>query len=326
MEYPPEAWAKQIHLARILQHSDPTVVAHALQTFVDRYEEREPDEDTKPLLLLRVVFEYPGSVPRSNGMFAFNRFWDGLSDLNKSARVNLGWPVSWQGGHPHLVARFSGSEGASYAVAGEYRYALKHFRLRSLSPGVAPREIHSGRPSGRAISGSVPASGLTRRCTGRTLRDCQGSRRRSGTMQCPPVSLVVGPQVARLHLFRGSRYRMAGAMDTFSPPLQDDEQFWCALCERVSPRRKEGCTYPDCETDAERPENREAFERRLVAVAGPDYEAKVRQGYSIRWRSGGLWSGLRESHHPEYPRVARPGVRYPMPEFAPRFRVEAPRS
>ena len=108
--------------------------------------------------------------------------------------------------------------------------------------------------------------------------------------------------------------------------VQKDTQptlFWCAYCERVSinewseQKFKGGCSYRDCHVNIRGNDF-------IVELLGNEYRQMLKQGYTVFESTGGDWSGLRVSYHPEYPEVPETGVCYPMPEIKGYVRVLTP--
>jgi hypothetical protein len=132
--YSRKGWDDLIALARIVQRTNPERVAAALDLFgkMPFHEQVKPDyqEESKPFLLMRVVFDLPESAPRSE-YFSF-KGWIHPSGSKLPEWINLSWPVSWRNGTPHLVAAYGGSLGQPYAASAEYRYLLKRYRMRDL--------------------------------------------------------------------------------------------------------------------------------------------------------------------------------------------------
>jgi len=129
--YPTAEVRQLLHVAKVFQSSDPTNVETALTLFAtrSRSNRREYDE-SKPFLMLRVVFELPDSAPAS---LRFVSGWEGKDgDVNRDGTVNLGWPLRWHWNHPRVTDSYMGFHGFVYDPAAEYKFLLKNFRPRKL--------------------------------------------------------------------------------------------------------------------------------------------------------------------------------------------------
>jgi hypothetical protein len=126
------AWEKVIRAAATLQRTDPPAVAATLRKY--QQEHTRNKEDGKLLILLRVAFAVPESLPRSErgddewfgGWMTFG------ADLNKDGTYNLAWPLEWNTGMPKLAGPLPGIQGRRYDAAGEYTYFLSRFKFRKL--------------------------------------------------------------------------------------------------------------------------------------------------------------------------------------------------
>ena len=132
-DFTDEDWSKYIALAQRLQSVDSGVVEAGVGEFV-RQSLQEPyqgyDSQSKPFLLMRVLFDIPERAPAANH-FSF-KGWTNWPAPDANNQVNLSWPVSWQTGKPQLLDRYDGSMGRPYAAADEYRYLLQTFPYRKL--------------------------------------------------------------------------------------------------------------------------------------------------------------------------------------------------
>jgi hypothetical protein len=130
-----EDWDGYLAAARLVQRSDPATVAAALDEFATeagRLDEHYPgyEHESKPFLLMRVVFAIPETAP-AHERFSY-KGWSNWPDPDERGEVHLSWPVSWRQGRPRLVASYQGSEGQPYAVAAEYRFLRETFPYRIL--------------------------------------------------------------------------------------------------------------------------------------------------------------------------------------------------
>ena len=124
-------WENYIRVAKIVQETDPSIVEAALDRFI-RAAVREPFEgqtsESKPFLLMRVVFDLPESAPEQSRL-SF-KGWTNWPRADAQDNVSLAWPISFRRGKPELVASYEGSEGKPYEAAAEYRYLRDHFPYR----------------------------------------------------------------------------------------------------------------------------------------------------------------------------------------------------
>lgn len=132
-DFSDQDWEKYVEIAKLVQSTDPDVVAAALDEFTQqaiREGYQGYESESKPFILMRVVFEIPetGSAEKR---FSF-KGWSNWPEPDANNEVNLSWPISWIGGSPTLVAPYEGSMGRPYAAAAEYRFLLKNFPYRKL--------------------------------------------------------------------------------------------------------------------------------------------------------------------------------------------------
>ena len=140
--YSPAGWRRIIATAKVLQACDTNTVALGLSRFFNEKRSHNYqgsyEEDSKPFLLLRIIFDLPERAP-TNRLFAFNS-WDrtqrlpqGLySGFNEDGTVNLAWPIVWKSGDACLADAYIGSSGPLYNAAAEYMYMYSQFALRKL--------------------------------------------------------------------------------------------------------------------------------------------------------------------------------------------------
>jgi hypothetical protein len=128
-------WDAYIRAARLFQQADPETVNAALDAFAA--ESRQLDArypgyelESKPFLLMRVVFALPETVPAEQ-RFSY-KGWSNWPDPDERGEINPGWPVAWREGRPHLIASYEGSAGQPYPAALEYRFLRATFPYRNL--------------------------------------------------------------------------------------------------------------------------------------------------------------------------------------------------
>ena len=92
-------WENYVRVARRVQQTDSQVVEAALDSFV-KAEANDTVTDytseSKPFLLMRVVFDLPESAPVGEQMAA--QRMDNWPKPDEDGRVSLAWPISWQSG------------------------------------------------------------------------------------------------------------------------------------------------------------------------------------------------------------------------------------
>jgi hypothetical protein len=143
-DYDEEDWARLIEAARVLQTAKPTLLEIALDQYVVHYDtafEEGVDkvaEWSKPLLLLRVMFDVPETedlsayAPRS--CMSFGGFGAMPYDQSGPTPCTLAEPLSWTPNGPVLTGQLATYNGVPYAAAEEYRFFREHFPFRDLGP------------------------------------------------------------------------------------------------------------------------------------------------------------------------------------------------
>ena len=126
-------WAAYVEAAKRFREADADVAAAALDRFVEHAARERfagSESESKPFLLMRVLFELPERAPESE-RFSF-KGWTNWPPADESGQVSLSWPISWESGKPELVARYGGSAGKPYAASAEYRLLRERFPYRDL--------------------------------------------------------------------------------------------------------------------------------------------------------------------------------------------------
>lgn len=150
VEYSDAAWCKLVRTAVVLQKTPCVVVEQALQEYMTKHGVSSGmgciTEWTKPLLLLRVMFQLPESEVEEEaiekygmGAMGFGGFGPAPPLLNptdpesgeREVPVTFASPLSWTPRGPKLVARLGNYNGSPYAASEEYQFFLKHFPFRS---------------------------------------------------------------------------------------------------------------------------------------------------------------------------------------------------
>lgn len=129
-------WDEYIRTAKLFQQSDPETVAAALDRFAAEsrcLDENYPgyEHESKPFLLMRVMFALPQQVPAAQ-RFSY-KGWSNWPEPDGRGEVNPGWPVAWNKGRPYLEASYTGSEGQAYPASAEYRFLRATFPYRKLA-------------------------------------------------------------------------------------------------------------------------------------------------------------------------------------------------
>jgi hypothetical protein len=126
-------WAAYVEAARRFRQTDPEVAAAALDRFVEQAAGEEftgSESESKPFLLMRVLFELPEQAPESERV-SF-KGWTNWPRADERGQVSLSWPISWERGKPELTARYDGSAGRPYAASMEFRALRERFPYRDL--------------------------------------------------------------------------------------------------------------------------------------------------------------------------------------------------
>lgn len=136
-DYTEADWRRLLSVAAVCQKVDPPTLDGALHDYIVHYATSfEDDVDsvaewTKPLLLLRVMFELPekegGPYP---GAFTFGAFAYIGCESEPTVPDAMALPIFWGPQGPRFAARFFGYYGADYAADKEYKYFLMHCPLR----------------------------------------------------------------------------------------------------------------------------------------------------------------------------------------------------
>jgi hypothetical protein len=145
--YTESDWDRLVATARILQNADPTRLEDALSSYVTHYYTSfEDDVDmvaewSKPLLLLRVMFDLPESEDLTKyhpiGCMGFGGFgWKAVREEMEVPRT-LATPVTFRNGRPELTAKRAGYSGPPYQVQDEYRFFFDNFEVRKLPAPVS---------------------------------------------------------------------------------------------------------------------------------------------------------------------------------------------
>jgi hypothetical protein len=132
-DFDDEEWDRYVSVARSVQAADPETVEAALEAFMADAVEEEPTDTTsesKPFLLMRVVFALPEAAPESERR-SF-KGWANWPRPDARGEVSLAWPVSWESGRPRLVAPYGGFQGLPYSAVREYRHLRERYPFRAL--------------------------------------------------------------------------------------------------------------------------------------------------------------------------------------------------
>ncbi|KPK76342.1 MAG: hypothetical protein AMJ79_07005 [Phycisphaerae bacterium SM23_30] len=127
-------WQYYIQVAKTVQKTDPEVVKESLDNFIYASLEEQilNEEESKIFLLMRVIFDLPEDAPKSK--LRSYKGWSNwqLSELPNN-RVNLSWPIKWDGHKPRLISYYEGSMGIPYQASLEYEYLKKNYKFRDLN-------------------------------------------------------------------------------------------------------------------------------------------------------------------------------------------------
>ena len=140
-----DEWQSILRAAAILQLLNPRDVEQSMQGYEAQlpvlpppHTSASPDPRTKPLLLIRVMFDIPtNAVPPNLGSKAWGPAgWFVYESVPDAPRVSeIALPVAWTAAGPELVATrmFSGfgtSGWSEYNAAEEFRLFRAHFKYR----------------------------------------------------------------------------------------------------------------------------------------------------------------------------------------------------
>ena len=126
-------WRGYVDAARAVQRAEPAVVEAALDAFVAGWAGDTAlnyARDSKPFLLMRVVFDLPEAA--AVGARRSFRGWVNWPAPDALGQVSLAWPLTWRGGTPALSASYEGVEGGPYDAVGEYRFLRARWPFREL--------------------------------------------------------------------------------------------------------------------------------------------------------------------------------------------------
>jgi hypothetical protein len=138
-----EEWQSVIRVAFALQKTDPKLVERGLIVYMAVHQTCNPQDEelvsawTKPMLILRVMFELPMESWRADFTNQDALPCGGLPykliAKEPEARVNLGLPLSWSAEGPRQTAlrpHIGGVAGQPYQPQREFRYMLSKYRYR----------------------------------------------------------------------------------------------------------------------------------------------------------------------------------------------------
>jgi hypothetical protein len=131
-------WNALIEAARIVQKCEPQSVITALKQYQESTATNMHTlDDTRLLLLMRVIFEIPDRAEPNEGHKFFGKAFGGWITLGThiyaDGSLNLAWPITWNDGNPALRSGYIGLQGARYDAAEEYRELREKYSLRKLS-------------------------------------------------------------------------------------------------------------------------------------------------------------------------------------------------
>ncbi len=132
-DFTEEEWKRYFEVSRIAQQGQPEIVERALDRLVAAAQSDPPTSDeteSKPFLLLRILFAMPERVPADERR-SF-KGWTNWPKPDAGELVDLSWPISWVNGKPALSAWYEGSMGLPYAAGSEYRYLRQKYAYRTI--------------------------------------------------------------------------------------------------------------------------------------------------------------------------------------------------
>jgi len=122
-------WTGLVSAAKLIQNQSSNVVVEILDEYQKAYDRGSRTDDSKLLLLLRVVFDL--SNAGKEAAWPGRGAWLDHSG-NENIRMAPEWPVSWRDGKPQLLVGFTTYQGQRYSAANEYIYFLRKYPKRDL--------------------------------------------------------------------------------------------------------------------------------------------------------------------------------------------------
>jgi len=128
--YSQSNWNEIVSAAKIIQNQSSNVVVEILGEYQKAHDLGSRTDDSKLLLLLRVVFDL--SNAKEEAVWPGRGAWlDHSGDENIT--ITPAWPVTWRNGKPELLVGFTTYQGRRYSAANEYIYFLSKYPKRDLS-------------------------------------------------------------------------------------------------------------------------------------------------------------------------------------------------
>jgi len=130
-DFTSEDWQSYIEVAKRIKHTEEELTGNAIEAFIEQSSQDAGNtdfEESKPFLLLRVLFELPESAPASEG-FSY-KGWTNWPSPDQAGNVSLAWPISWVSGKPILVSDYEGAEGKPYAGKSEFEFLRASYPYR----------------------------------------------------------------------------------------------------------------------------------------------------------------------------------------------------
>ena len=124
-------WNIYVEAGKVLQKTDSSILLNGLyleseqwqkSAFLDGF-----SEESKPYLLLRVMFDLPEEIPY--GKRFVSKGWRGREVSDK---WYPNWPIQWGQDGPRLITLCRGCIGPPYSVVSEYKHFKNTYPFRNL--------------------------------------------------------------------------------------------------------------------------------------------------------------------------------------------------
>lgn len=127
--YSQSNWNGLVSAAKLIQSQNSNVVVEILNEYQKAHTRGSRTDDSKLLLLLRVVFDL--SNAGEEAVWLGRGAWIDHSG-NDKIKMSPEWPVTWRNGKPELLVGFTTYQGRLYSAANEYSYFLSKYPKRDL--------------------------------------------------------------------------------------------------------------------------------------------------------------------------------------------------
>lgn len=130
-------WKQLCFIAGVIQKADPRTVSSALREYQAAKTGSSPEQedyDSKPFLLMRIVFDLPERASEDPHWSSIGHWTTMRTELNDDGTINRAWPIVWNNGNPRLVVGDVGTQSFyRYSADAEFLFYKDKFRFRDLS-------------------------------------------------------------------------------------------------------------------------------------------------------------------------------------------------